>query len=65
MPVKPRSRRQHAGCLSEGLLDPPGERCRAAEPEATSQLCRRQPSQPLQQCPRIGLRISDDLRPHL
>ena len=71
MSVKSCSRRQHgaaylqAGCLSEGLLGPPGERYRAAGPEAARQLRRRQPSRPLQQCQRIGVRLSDDLRPRL
>src|SRR5262249_58341386 len=49
--------------LSEGPLDPPGKRYRAAEPEAARQLRRRQPSRPLQQCQRIGVRLSDDLCP--
>jgi hypothetical protein len=65
MPVRPHSRPQRAGCLSEGVLDPPGERYRAAEPEATRQLRRCQPSRQLQQRQQIGVRLSDDLRPRL
>jgi hypothetical protein len=57
MPVRPDSRRERAGCLSAGVLDPPGERYRAADPEAARQLRGGQPSRQLKQRQRIGVCI--------
>ena len=59
----PRRLGQRLDLPPEAVLDPPGQRDRAAEPEPARQLRRGQPAGQFEQGQRVAVRVGDDLLP--
>ena len=63
MQQPPRRFGQRLDLPPEAVLDPPGQRDRAAEPEPARQLRRGQPAGQFEQGQRVAVRVGDDLLP--